>query len=445
MQRFLWEKMVPVLICACICIYLSLLASTGRDNLVVFGDIVNDFDFVISGIKLTAQVRSILLSLSAICILPYVILFKKRMILRKAESWIKLGLVFGIAMLFMGCVAAPDSYSVDPAWFSQMEGANQWDAMNIFDQVVEEGQLLSAEFQNRLLLTSSHSLLLPLLLGMVVQIAQWQRKHRNIRSFASILLIVFSLTTFGGYAVINSDYHAIYYAVIGTILFYGDNLLAKSNYVCPMPAAKEDWKALLIHGIAVLTLYGCVVAMFVLNATGVYQQGGLFSPFEITVSVVLVLWLVVVLLAAKNRTILVTALPLYLLMWMAVACTSFIFISLHHEDIISHITVFYPGNYDYHVSAIFVAPLWALTCVACTIYAIYFLYDHGLKRHPWVIAGVTALLIVSMYIPEYEFIPQTCVTLCALRNLLLGAIAPILVILVGISSRHTQESIDASI
>lgn len=434
MQRFFWEKLIPVFVSGCICIFFLLLPIfTKKENCVFIWGMVNDYGLKTPGTKLTAQLRIVLLFLAAVCILPYYLLVRKKPDLHCNESWVKLGLVFGIAMLFMGCTAAPDSYPVDPAWFSQMEGADRQDAIDIFGQVLEEHQLISAQFLSRLLLTSPHSILLPLLLCMIVQIAQWWRKRRYIRTLPALLLLVFSLTAFGNYSALNFNYHAIYYAVIGTILFCGDSLLANPDCACPMPAGKEDWKALLVHGVALLALYGCIVAMFVLEARGMYERGGLFSPFEIKVSLTLCLWLVVVLLASKNRSFFGTVLPLYLLTWWGFVCTFFTRIGLKSEDILSHITPFFPKDYYHMFSYILYYLSWDLTCIACTIYTIYFLYDHGLKHRPRVIVGVTTLLIVSVYIPQYEFIPQTSVTLCSLRNLLLGAIAPILVILVGIS------------
>lgn len=439
-QRFFWEKLVPALVCLCSCIFFLLFSIlSNENNSVFFWGMVNDNELHVHGIKLTAPFRGLVLLLAAVCIFPYCRWVRKKPELCYGESWVKLGLVFGIAMLFMGFAAPPASCSVDPAWFIQMEGADSQDALDLFSQILEEHPLISVPHQVRLLLTSAYSLLFPLLLCMIVQIAQWRRKRKDVRTLIAMLLFVFSLTGFGDFSGLEFREDTVYYAVIGTTLFCGDCFFPASEGEGPIPAVKGDWKALLLHGFVLLALYGCSVAMFILEPMGMYERGGMFSEQESAISWILCLWLAVVLLAVKNRSFTATVLPLYLLVWAGVVCTFVVHFDLNPENIRLHITPFYPGGYyEEHPDGLFDAS-FALTCAASAIYAIFFLYDHGLKRHPWVIAGVTAVLIVSMYIPEYAFIPETCVTLCAMRNLFLAAIAPILVIAVGVSSGLTEE------
>lgn len=432
---FPWEEVVPfpMLVGACICIFFALLPLyANRENFIPISLWANNDNLVLSCVGLSIQGRSILWLLAALCILPHALLARKQFAPHWAEGWAKLGLIFGIAMLFVGFTAAPEFYSEDSVWVSP------WAAIGIFDLTLEDESLISAQLQSRMLLTSLHSILLPLLLCLIVQITQW-RRVRKIRTLVEIHLIVISLMIFGTNAAVYSDYHGIYYAIISIVLLCWDHLRAKSQYVPQAHDLKEEGNSLLIHGIALLVLYGCTLIMFVLVALGIYERGEDFSSYGIAVSWILCLWLVLVLLAAKNRTIAGTVLPLYLLCWAGFVCTFFLHLCLNPDSFRVTINPVYPDTFEPILSLKDRASTWAFTCVASTLYAIYFLYDYGLKRRPWVIAGVTALLIVSMHIPEYEFVPETCVTLCALRNLLLGAIAPILVIAVGTSSGLTHE------
>lgn len=432
-QRSIIEKVccdyTPVVITVCfVCAMLLVYVVGAKYNMVFTPDLYKDV-FVYYGFTASLWKKLILLFFAVLSALPYVLIHRGKHTEQNFDSWVKLGLVLGIAICFYSAVAVMDD--IYDFLVVALEGADS--------DVFRYGRPLYITYtqQNRFILTIPQNILLPLSMCMLLHFLKGMYSGNRI-----VTVICIFLTIWGIY-YLNSGLWFLFTLWKGVVLLCFAIVIGCISSMCQKKdtgsnekLCQSGWYGILIIGIIMLVLCMNVVLKLFMHSFGLFQGAyALTESDQISLAVIafaLSVALIYTFCAKKLgsptfRTGLQLLPSLFLVMiGFATNCclTGF------------HLFV---NSYSYNFGAHYYF-IWFFDCIACLIYVLYVLYDYGMKEHPKLYLGITAFLIVMAHIPNSTIPIGSGIESVSIINILFGLLSPVLIITFGmINGRKTRE------
>lgn len=425
----------PVMITVCFVSAMLLMYIVDTRYDVRFCTIFYD-EFRFYGITASLWKKVLLLFIAGLSVFPYAFTRRGKYMIQHFDSWVKLGLVLGIAIFFYSAVAVMDD--IYEFLIKSLDGAEE--------EVFRFGKPLFVSYaqQNRFILTTPQNILLPLSICMLLLFFEKRQKRNRATTVVCVLL------TLLGIRYLNP---CILYPVViwKSVIFFGLALVIgcissvrRKTKTGGKPKLNESvWYGLLFIGIVMLVICGNIVLMLFLDIFGFYQSVyGLTWFEEITLAVLVFVLMVGLIYAMRTEKlkspvsyIALKLLPALFLVMIGFAINSFLSGEVYFRGEYSGILKNDLYRLGYHFNYI-----WFFDCIACLIYVLYVLYDYGMKEHPKLYLGITMFLIIMAYIPNFTIPIGSGIESVSLVNILFGLLSPVLIISFGIINRRkTRE------
>lgn len=265
-------------------------------------------------------------------------------------------------------------------------------------------------------------------------------------SLGSIGVFGSYLSVYDPYSLIFNDlFHSVYPCGIALLILYISSInFKKAN--SQIHPSKINRNSFLLPGLLLFLFYLNVVYMFVAEIGGNRIRDLWFSDYERILSVLYVVFAAYVLipdwLRGKKHSFskLRKLLPLFLMVYMGYIVSAFR-AEIRLEAIIPDITEMPPDfgiPITYYVENY--SDIWFFPCIACVIYAMYVLYDYGMKEKTKLYFIITLLLIILVHIPEYKLLEDSYISTISVLNVCIGLMAPLLFIAFGILEKRKAKA-----
>ena len=403
------------------------------------------------GITASLWEKTLLLFIAGISIFPYALARRGRYTTHSFDSWVKLGLVLGIAICFYSTVAVMDD--IFEFLVMSLEGADE--------DVFRFGRPLYITYtqQNRLLLTSPQNILLPLSMCILLHFLAEKQRTNRVVSVVCILLTILSIHYL-------NPHIWVFFVVFRTVVWKSLALLClalvigcissmrrKDEVYSKTKGSENSWCGLLLIGIIILALCGNVVLKMSMAALGFRGWSYAITDYDVATMEALIIILTVGLLYAKRKKMLKSPsfrtvlkfLPVLLLVLFSLIADGYfsskvIFRGKHYEMLKGLVDFLRNSDtigekYSYR----FGGKIWFFNCIACLIYVLYVLYDYGMKDHPKLYLGITVVLIVMANIPNFTISIGSGIESVSVVNILFGLLSPVLIITFGLINRRKKS------